>query len=57
MVAFRLEPAECDAPGRGCPIRVRGTVSRRQFGMVAQRLWLRDEVGFDFQVRLQAEAP
>ena len=57
VVAFRLEPAECDAPGRGCPIRVRGTVSRRQFGMVAQRLWLRDEVGFDFQVRLQAEAP
>jgi polyisoprenoid-binding protein YceI len=57
-VAFRLEPAACDQPGRDCPIRVRGSVSRREFGMTAQRLWLRDEVGFDFGVRLQpAVAP
>src|SRR5688572_21932715 len=47
-VAFRLEPAECDDPGRDCAIRVRGTVSRREFGMTSQRLWLRDEVGFEF---------
>lgn len=55
-VTFRLEPADCDDPGRGCPIRVRGTVSRREFGMTAYRLWLRDEVGFEFGVRLRAQA-
>ena len=52
-VAFHVLPADCDAPGHGCPIRVNGVVSRRAFGMVSQRLWLRDEVGFDFQVRLR----
>ena len=52
-VGFRIEPSTCDTPGHACPIRVRGTVSRRAFGMVAQRLWLRDEVGFEFQVRLR----
>lgn len=52
-VAFRIEPAACDDPGRGCPIHVRGTVSRRAFGMTAQRFWLRDAVGFDFHVRLR----
>lgn len=55
-VAFRLEPATCNQPGRDCPIRVRGIVSRRAFGMTAQRLWLRDEVGFEFGVRLQKQA-
>jgi polyisoprenoid-binding protein YceI len=52
-VAFRIEKAECAAPGRDCPIHVRGSVSRRGFGMTAQRLWLRDAVGFDFRVRLR----
>ena len=52
-VAFRVEPADCDQPGRDCPIRVRGTVSRKAFGMTSQRLWLRDAVGFDFHVRLR----
>ena len=53
-VAFRVEPSECDDAGRGCPIRVRGIVSRKAFGMTAQRLWLRDTVGFDIRVRLRA---
>jgi len=52
-VAFRIEPATCDDPGHGCPIRVRGTVSRKAFGMGAQRLWLRDAVDFDFDVGLR----
>src|SRR5687767_10602953 len=38
-VSFTVERAECDDPGRSCPIRVRGTVSRRAFGMSSQRLW------------------
>ena len=53
-VTFHVRPTECAAPGHDCPIRVHGIVSRRAFGMVSQRLWLRDEVGFDFQVRLRA---
>jgi polyisoprenoid-binding protein YceI len=52
-VRFRIEPAACDDPGRGCPIQVRGSVSRRAFGMVSQRVWLRDAVGFDFDVGLR----
>lgn len=52
-VRFRVEPAACARPGRGCDIRVNGRVSRRDFGMSAQRLWVRDEVGFDFRVRLR----
>ncbi|MFY2763956.1 YceI family protein [Arenimonas sp. MALMAid1274] len=55
-VAFTLSPARCPRPGHGCDIRVSGMISRRDFGMTSQRMWLRDEVGFDFRVRL-AEAP
>ncbi|GAB2666825.1 YceI family protein [Arenimonas aestuarii] len=52
-VAFRVEASGCDAPGYDCEIPVAGQVSRRDFGMSAYRVWLHDEVGFDFQVRLQ----
>ena len=52
-VAFTLLPAACDRPGRDCDIVVRGTVSRRAFGMTSQRVWVKDEVGFDFRVRLR----
>lgn len=52
-VSFRVEPAGCAEPGRGCDIRVTGRVSRRDFGMTAQRLWVHDDVGFDFRVRLR----
>ena len=58
LVAFTLLPAGCDRPGRGCDIVVRGEVSRRAFGMNSQRVWVKDEVGFDFRVRLRdAVAP
>ncbi len=52
-VVFRVDPAACAQPGRDCDIRVAGSISRRDFGMSAQRLWMRDEVGFDFRVRLR----
>ena len=55
-VTFTLAPAACARPGHGCDIRVSGLVSRRSFGMTTQRLWVRDEVGFDFRVRL-VDAP
>jgi polyisoprenoid-binding protein YceI len=51
-VVFRVAPARCAAPGRQCDIRVYGSVNRRDFGMTAQRMWVHDEVGFDFRVRL-----
>lgn len=57
-VTFRLDPSRCDAPGHGCPLRVHGGVRRRDFGMDAYRLWVQDEVAFDFRVRLRhAGAP
>lgn len=57
-VRFAVDPEGCDAPGYDCDIHVSGEVSRREFGMDAYRLWLKDEVGFDFRVRLrQPQAP
>lgn len=53
LVAFTLLPADCDRPGRDCDIQVHGEVSRRAFGMTSQRVWVRDEVAFDFRVRLR----
>ena len=52
-VRFQVAPAECEAPGLDCDIHVSGVVSRREFGMVAYRVWLQDGVGFDFRVRLR----
>lgn len=51
-VLFKIDPARCATPGRQCDIRVHGSVSRREFGMNSQRMWVRDDVGFDFRVRL-----
>ena len=57
-VAFTLAPSACARPGHGCPLKVSGEVSRREFGMAAYRLWVHDAVSFDFQVRLrQPDAP
>jgi polyisoprenoid-binding protein YceI len=55
-VTFTLAPSDCKRPGHGCEIRVLGDVSRRSFGMTSQRMWLRDEVSFDFRVRLRKPA-
>ena len=53
-VEFTLRPAECDTPGQACPIRVSGAVSRRDFGMQAYRFTVKDNVRFDFAIRLEA---
>lgn len=55
-VVFTLLPSGCRRPGHGCDIHVTGEISRRAFGMHSQRMWLRDEVGFDFRVRLRHAA-
>lgn len=53
-VEFALRPAECDTPGQACAIRVSGEVSRRDFGMQAYRFTVKDNVRFDFAIRLEA---
>lgn len=53
-VEFTLRPADCDTPGQACPIRVSGEVSRRDFGMQAYRFTVKDNVRFEFAIRLQA---
>lgn len=52
-VEFSLRPAECDTHGVACPIRVRGEVSRRDFGMQAYRFTVKDAVRFEFDIRLE----
>lgn len=56
-VVFQLQPSACERPGRDCAIRVAGEVSRRDFGMTAYRLTVRDRVGFDFAVFLAGDLP
>jgi polyisoprenoid-binding protein YceI len=54
-VAFRLQPSTCAQPGRDCDIQVRGSVSRHDFGMNSYRFTVKDNVDFDFRVRLLAK--
>lgn len=56
-VRFQVDPEACDEPGYDCDIHVSGVVSRREFGMDAYRVWLKDDVGFDFRVRLRQPEP
>jgi polyisoprenoid-binding protein YceI len=56
-VEFTLRPAECDTPGQACAIRVSGEVSRRDFGMQAYRFTVKDNVRFEFAIRLREAAP
>lgn len=56
-VDFTLRPAECDTPGQACDIRVQGVVSRRDFGMQAYRFTVKDDVRFEFTIRLREAAP
>jgi polyisoprenoid-binding protein YceI len=53
-VAFRLQRSECARSGRDCDIRVLGTISRRDFGMTSYRFAVKNDVDFDFRVRLMA---
>ena len=53
-VEFALQTAECETPGIGCAIRVRGEVSRRDFGMQAYRFTVKDAVRFEFAIQLES---
>jgi polyisoprenoid-binding protein YceI len=54
-VAFQLLASTCAQPGRDCDIEVRGRVSRHDFGMTSYRFTVKDNVDFDFRVRLVVE--
>jgi polyisoprenoid-binding protein YceI len=57
QVSFQLLRSECARPGYDCDIVVRGRVSRHDFGMNTQRMMVRDEVDFRFNVRFLPPAP
>ena len=48
---FSLTAATCATPGRDCELEVKGTISRRDFGMTGYWFALRD--GVDVRVRLR----
>lgn len=55
-VSFHIEKPACAKPGYDCELLVNGSVKRRRFGMHAYRFSIRDEVDFEFRIRLLAES-
>ena len=51
-IGFDLQPASCDTPGIGCPVRASAAISRGAFGMDARRLALGDLVHLSISVYL-----
>jgi polyisoprenoid-binding protein YceI len=47
---FDLAPAECDKPAYDCPIVVKGSIRRSDFGMHSRRGTLSDKVDLHFEV-------
>jgi polyisoprenoid-binding protein YceI len=55
-VSFRLLPSDCAHPGRDCDLQVNGTINRKEFGMTAHPVSVRDDVELHMRVRLRAAA-
>ena len=55
-VSFRLLPSACAHPGRDCDLQVNGTINRKEFGMTAYPVSVRDDVELRMRVRLLASA-
>jgi polyisoprenoid-binding protein YceI len=55
-VSFRLLPSACDQPGRDCDLQVNGSINRKDFGMTAYPVSVRDDVELHMRVRLLAAA-
>lgn len=53
---FDLEPADCDKPAYDCPIVVKGSIRRSDFGMRSRRGTLSDKVDLYFEVYAIAAA-
>jgi polyisoprenoid-binding protein YceI len=54
-VRFHIEKSACAKPGYDCELVVNGSVKRRDFGMQAYRFSIKDNVDFEFRIRLLAE--
>ena len=52
---FIFEKSACKKPGYDCDLVVNGSVKRRDFGMQAYRLSIKDNVDFEFRIRLLAD--
>jgi polyisoprenoid-binding protein YceI len=55
-VSFRLLPSGCAHPGRDCDLQVNGIINRKDFGMTAHPVSVRDDVELHMRVRLLAPA-
>lgn len=54
-VSFHVEKSSCERPGYDCDLIVNGSVKRREFGMQAYRFSIKDNVNFEFRIRLLAD--
>jgi polyisoprenoid-binding protein YceI len=54
-VRFHIEKSACKRPGHDCDLVVNGSVKRRDFGMQAYRFSIKDNVDFEFRIRLLAD--
>lgn len=54
-VRFHIEKSSCVKPGHDCDLIVNGSVKRREFGMQAYRFSIKDNVDFEFRIRLLAD--
>ncbi len=54
-VSFHIEKPGCVRAGFDCDLVVHGSVMRRDFGMQAYRFSIKDNVDFEFRIRLLAE--
>jgi polyisoprenoid-binding protein YceI len=54
-VSFRLLPSACAHPGRDCDLQVNGTINRKQYGMTAHPVSVRDLVQLNMRVRLHPD--
>ncbi|MFZ2235321.1 MAG: YceI family protein [Dokdonella sp.] len=50
IMELTVSPADCEQPGRECPLHVQGSISRSDFGMVSKRAVLGDKVSLDLSV-------
>ena len=48
-----IEPADCDRPGRDCPLQARAELRRSTFGMDSRRVLVGDRVRLQFTILLE----
>lgn len=56
-IVLNVLPADCDQPGRRCPMHAQGSISRSGFGMRSKRAVLGDRVVLDLWVFVEPVKP